>query len=89
MKKSSGGNWSLEKYNPFPGVMKDAPASKNYSGGFLNLLMLKDLSLAQELASLSNSETPMGKLAKELYEELNQRGLQEKDFSSIQTKYID
>ena len=51
--------------------------------------MLKDLSLAQELASLSNSETPMGKLAKELYEELNQRGLQEKDFSSIQTKYID
>ena len=22
MKKSSGGNWSLEKYNPFPGVMK-------------------------------------------------------------------
>ena len=88
MKKSSGGNWSLEKYNPFPGVMKDAPAGKNYSGGFLNLLMLKDLSLAQELASLSNSETPMGKLAKELYEELNNQGMGGLDFSSIQKRYI-
>ena len=43
MKNSSGGNWSLEKYNPYPGVMKTAPASEDYSGGFLNTLMLKDL----------------------------------------------
>ena len=89
MKNSSGGNWSLEKYNPFPGVMKEAPASKNYSGGFLNSLMLKDLNLAKELANQSNSNTPMGKLARDLYEELNNQGFEGLDFSSIQQNYLD
>jgi len=89
MKNSSGGNWSLEKYNPFPGVMKEAPASKNYSGGFLNSLMLKDLNLAKELANQSNSNTPMGKLARDLYEELNNQGFEGLDFSSIQQNYQD
>ena len=36
MSKSSGGNWSLDKYNPYPGVMIESPASKDYQGGFLN-----------------------------------------------------
>ena len=89
MKNSSGGNWSLEKYNPFPGVMKEAPASKNYSGGFLNSLMVKDLNLAEELAKQSNSNTPMGKLARDLYEELNNQGFEGLDFSSIQQNYLD
>ena len=88
MKNSSGGNWSLEKYNPFPGVMKEAPASKNYSGGFLNSLMLKDLNLAEELANQSNSNTPMGRLARDLYEELNNQGFEGLDFSSIQQNYL-
>ena len=88
MKNSSGGNWSLEKYNPFPGVMKEAPASKNYSGGFLNSLMLKDLNLAEELANQSDSNTPMGKLARDLYEELNNQGFEGLDFSSIQQNYL-
>ena len=88
MKNSSGGNWSLEKYNPFPGVMKEAPASKNYSGGFLNSLMVKDLNLAEELANQSNSNTPMGKLARDLYEELNNQGFEWLDFSSIQQNYL-
>ena len=39
--------------------MKEAPASNNYSGGFLNSLMLKDLNLAEELANQSKSNTPM------------------------------
>ena len=89
MKNSSGGNWSLEKYNPFPGVMKEAPASNNYSGGFLNSLMLKDLNLAEELANQSKSNTPMGKLARELYEELNNQGFEGLDFSSVQQNYLD
>jgi len=89
MKNSSGGNWSLEKYNPFPGVMKEAPASNNYSGGFLNSLMLKDLNLAEQLANQSNSNTPMGRLARELYEELNNQGFEGLDFSSVQQNYLD
>ena len=89
MKNSSGGNWSLEKYNPFPGVMKEVPASNDYSGGFLNSLMLKDLNLAEELATQSESNTPLGKLAKEIYEELNNQGFENLDFSSVQNNYID
>jgi len=69
--------------------MKGAPASNSYSGGFLNSLMLKDLNLAEELAAQSNSNTPMGRLAKELYEELNNQGLEGLDFSSIQQNYLD
>jgi 3-hydroxyisobutyrate dehydrogenase len=88
MRKSSGGNWSLEKYNPFPGVMEGVPASDNYNGGFLNVLMLKDLRLAEELSDQSKSDTPMGKLAKKLYEQLNDQGLGDLDFSSIQKNYL-
>ena len=88
MKNSSGGNWSLEKYNPYPGVMKTAPASEDYSGGFLNTLMLKDLNLVSELALQSKSSTPMGKLALHLYEEMKNQGFGTLDFSSIQKKYL-
>ena len=88
MKNSSGGNWSLEKYNPYPGVMETVPASDNYSGGFLNTLMLKDLKLASELALGSKSTTPMGKLAMQLYEEMMDDGFGTLDFSSIQKKYL-
>ncbi|RYF33691.1 MAG: 3-hydroxyisobutyrate dehydrogenase, partial [Comamonadaceae bacterium] len=45
MRRSSGGNWALEKYNPMPGVMETSPSSKNYAGGFGTDLMLKDLGL--------------------------------------------
>ena len=89
MRKSSGGNWSLEVYNPFPGVMEGVPASRNYEGGFLNKLMFKDLGLAKEASESSNSQTPMGNLARELYQELMERGLEDLDFSSIQKKYLD
>ena len=88
MKNSSGGNWSLEKYNPYPGVMKTAPASEDYSGGFLNTLMLKDLNVVSELALQSESSTPMGKLALQLYEEMKNQGFGTLDFSSIQKKYL-
>ena len=88
MKNSSGGNWSLEKYNPYPGVMKTAPASEDYSGGFLNTLMLKDLNLVSELALQSESSTPKGKLALQLYKEMKNQGFGKLDFSSIQKKYL-
>jgi len=84
MSKSSGGNWSLDKYNPYPGVMIETPASKDYQGGFLNKLMIKDLNLAKELAQDSKTETPMGDSARKLYDELIEQGLEDLDFSSVQ-----
>lgn len=35
MLNSSGRNWSLEVYNPYPGVMETAPASNDYKPGFM------------------------------------------------------
>jgi len=89
MRKSSGGNWSLEVYNPYPGVMTTAPASRNYEGGFLNKLMAKDLGLAKEASKSTNAETPMGDLARKLYQDLINQGYEDLDFSSIQKKYLD
>ena len=88
MKQSSGGNWSLNVYNPYPGVMDGVPASRGYSGGFLVDLMTKDLDLALDTAAQSRSSVPLGSLAKNLYR-LHQSsndagGL---DFSSIQWLY--
>ncbi|WP_295801011.1 3-hydroxyisobutyrate dehydrogenase [uncultured Microbulbifer sp.] len=88
MRASSGGNWSLEKYNPYPGVMEGVPASRNYEGGFSVALMLKDLGLAMDTAAGSASSTPLGALAKNLYQlhggDTANAAL---DFSSIQNLF--
>jgi len=88
MKVSSGGNWALNVYNPYPGVMEGVPASRGYQGGFLVDLMRKDLGLALQTAQSTGSAIPMGSLAQNLYEVHRQThdsgGL---DFSSIQWLY--
>ncbi|TWD85004.1 3-hydroxyisobutyrate dehydrogenase [Variovorax beijingensis] len=83
MRRSSGGNWALEKYNPMPGVMEAAPASKNYAGGFGTDLMLKDLGLAQENATAVRAATPLGGLARSLYAAHSLAGHGALDFSSV------
>jgi len=83
MSKSSGRNWSLEVYNPYPGVMENAPAARGYTGGFGTDLMLKDLGLAQEAAEAKHAPTPLGRLAHELYARHSQQGSGKLDFSSI------
>ncbi|GKT16105.1 3-hydroxyisobutyrate dehydrogenase [Acidovorax sp. SUPP2522] len=83
MRRSSGGNWALEKYNPYPGVMEAAPASKGYAGGFGTDLMLKDLGLAQENAMAVKAATPLGGLARSLYAAHSLAGQGALDFSSI------
>ena len=89
MRQSSGGNWTLEKYNPWPGVMENAPASKGYSGGFMAELMAKDLGLAQETASHNDNSAPMGALALQLYRLLLKQGKGKQDFSVVQQLFIE
>lgn len=83
MSKSSGRNWTLEVYNPCPGVMENAPASKGYAGGFGVDLMLKDLGLAVENALATGSSVPMGALARNLYDIHSKAGAGGLDFSSV------
>ena len=86
MLASSGRNWSLEVYNPYPGVMEAAPASNGYKPGFMVDLMVKDLGLALEIAQQCDFENPMGQLASELYSQHQQAGNGQMDFSSILKK---
>ncbi|ROV60345.1 3-hydroxyisobutyrate dehydrogenase [Vibrio ponticus] len=83
MLQSSGRNWALELYNPCPGVMENAPASKGYQGGFMSQLMAKDLGLAMEAAVASQSSTPMGSVARNLFNLHTAHGNGQKDFSSL------
>ena len=87
MRKSSGGNWALEVYNPYPGVMENVPSSNDYQGGFLVDLMVKDLGLAMESALATQSSTPMGALTRSLYLAHSKKGHGGIDFSSIQTYF--
>jgi len=83
MLKSSGRNWTLELYNPCPDVQPNVPSSNDYQGGFMVDLMAKDLGLAAECAQQSQSATPMGALARNLYVAHQRQGFGKLDFSSI------
>ena len=80
--QSSGYCWSLNAYTPLPGVGVESPADKDYQGGFATGLMLKDLKLAMDAAQTADASTPLGRHAKELYEQFakDNAGL---DFSAI------
>lgn len=86
MLQSSGRNWTLEVYNPYPQVMENVPSSNGYQGGFMSKLMQKDLNLAMQTAQDTNVDTPMGAKAAELYEaHAVENG--DKDFSSIMGRH--
>jgi len=83
MRVSSGGNWAIEKYNPWPGVMAGVPAANDYAGGFGVDLMLKDLGLAAGAAIDTDSTITLGETARELFAQHSQRGYGKRDFSSV------
>ena len=83
MRRSSGGNWALEVYNPYPGVQEASAATRGYTGGFGTDLMLKDLGLAQENAMTVKASTPLGGMARAIYAAHSIAGHGGEDFSSI------
>ncbi len=42
--------WSVDTYNPVPGIQEGVPSSRNYQGGFACNLLLKDLGIAIEVS---------------------------------------
>ena len=83
MKASSGNNWSLQVYNPWPDVMEGVPSSNNYQPGFMVDLMVKDLGLACEVAESCGLNNQMGKQAMAAYSAHQGEGNGPRDFSSI------
>tara|TARA_X000001036_G_scaffold371451_1_gene358485 strand:+ start:249 stop:1163 length:915 start_codon:yes stop_codon:yes gene_type:complete len=83
MKNASGNSWPISVYPPLPGLIDGTPSSNNYRPGFSAGMMNKDLKLAYECAKSVEAETPLGKMALEIYEKFCKEGNDSKDFSAI------
>jgi 3-hydroxyisobutyrate dehydrogenase len=81
--KASGQCWSMTSYCPVPGPVPAAPSNRNYDGGFMAALMLKDLKLAMAASQATGASVPMGALAESLYQNFVNLGGAPKDFSAI------
>ncbi len=80
---ASGQSWSTTTYCPVPGPVPTSPANNDYKPGFAADLMLKDLGLSQEAASMADASTPLGAHANELYKQFCDEGNGGVDFSGI------
>tara|TARA_B110000967_G_C18869247_1_gene554453 strand:- start:1070 stop:1963 length:894 start_codon:yes stop_codon:yes gene_type:complete len=80
---ASGQCWSMTSYCPVPGPVPSSPANNDYKPGFSAALMLKDLRLSQEAASMTTSLTPLGANATSIYEEIENLGQENIDFSGV------
>ena len=83
MKNASGNSWPISVYPPLPGLIEGTPSSNNYRPGFSAGMMNKDLKLASQCAKSVNAETPLGKMALEIYKKFCEEGNDSKDFSAI------
>jgi 3-hydroxyisobutyrate dehydrogenase len=80
---SSGSCWSVNTYCPVPGVGPKSPADNDYTPGFAAELMLKDLLLSQEAASMAGADTPLGQHAAHIYGQFVAEGGKGRDFSAL------
>ena len=80
---ASGRCWSLDTYCPVPGPVPSSPANNGYRPGFAADLMLKDLRLAQEAASVNGAATPLGAAASQIYALMAASGEGGRDFSAV------
>ena len=80
---ASGQNWSMTSYCPAPGPLPSAPSNNDYKAGFSAAMMLKDLRLAQDAASLSGAETPLGAQSAAIYSQMEAAGKDGLDFSGV------
>jgi 3-hydroxyisobutyrate dehydrogenase len=83
LRTSSGGNYALEKYSPYPGIMPNVPSSNGFKGGFRSDFQLKDMRLAKQLAAEMKIRTTIGDLACDLFELHCRLGYAELDYSSV------
>ncbi|VDS09290.1 3-hydroxyisobutyrate dehydrogenase [Paracoccus haematequi] len=87
---SSGYSWSMNAYCPAPGVGPKSPADNDYKPGFAAELMLKDLNLSQAAAASAGADTPMGALARQLYDRfVEQEGGRGRDFSAMLPRFVE
>lgn len=81
---STGRCWPSEINNPVKGVLENAPASRDYRGGFGISLMRKDLRLALVAAEAAQAKTELGTVGFGMYDKAAQReDCKDRDFSVV------
>lgn len=80
---SSAQCWSLTTNCPVPGPVPTSPANRDYQPGFMAGLMAKDLRLALDAISATDTAAHMGPLAAEIYRNFADHGGAHTDFSGI------
>jgi 3-hydroxyisobutyrate dehydrogenase len=80
---ASGQCWVMNHYVPVPDVLENVPANRDYQPGFTGAMMLKDLKLSQQSASIAGVNTPLGEHATKIYQQFNDDGMGGLDFSAI------
>ena len=83
MSTSTSSCWSLNSYNPKPGIIEGIPSSNNYEGGFGVSLIKKDLSIVLDSAAQVGLDLKFGKKAIDYFVEIERQGKGKKDFSYV------
>lgn len=83
MRNSSGANYALDRYHPYPGLMENVPSANGFRGGFRSDFQLKDMRLAKQLANDSRTMAALGDLACEMFAMHCRNGHAGLDYSSI------
>lgn len=77
---STSRSWVMDTMHPVPGVLPNAPASKNYDVGFQCGLIKKDMALAMTVADQCDADSSICEFTHDYYEELERLGKGAKDF---------
>ena len=80
---STGSCWAVNSYCPIKGVGPNSPSDNNYKGGFATALMYKDLGLAIDAATQTNSEVNYGLQTYKKYMKMVKNNKGNLDFSNV------
>ena len=80
---SSGDSWALRTWYPIPGVVETAGVNRDFTGGFLTDLALKDIRLAVAAGVTTGTDLPFATLVARKLEELSNLGYGGRDCTSL------
>lgn len=80
---SSGDSWALRTWYPMPGVVETAGVNRDFAGGFLTDLALKDVRLAVAAGDATGTDLTFATLIVKKLEELSGLGYGGKDCTSL------
>ena len=81
--KATGMSWAMLNHLPIKGIIKTAAANNRFKPGYAAKLILKDLSIAKQMAKKISLNIFMGKKAFDLYNSFCRKDKNNLDYSAI------